>query len=107
MTDKTTLTDKITLIVASKPNPNEQEAMQQYVAGVMPLFAELGGQVIKRSLSTDTYLGLEFFTFLLIMDFPSKQMLLNMFESPAYTALLPLRDKGFSQIDISFATDLP
>lgn len=101
------MTDKITLIVASKPNPKEQQAMQEYIAGVMPLFAELRGQVIKRSQLTDTYFGQEFFTFLLVMDFPSKQKLLDMFESPAYKALLPLRDKGFSHIDISFATDLP
>jgi len=97
---------KTTLVVTSVPNPSQQEAMQEYVQGVMPLLLELGGVVVKRSMLTDTYHGEKAFTFLLIMDFPSKQALINMFESDAYQLLIPIREKGFKKIDIFFADDL-
>ncbi|MGL1932230.1 MAG: DUF1330 domain-containing protein [Desulfotalea sp.] len=100
------MTDKTTLIVTSNPNPEHQEALNEYVKGVMPLLLNLGGVVIKRSLVTDTYHGHKHFTFLLVMDFPSKQSLLEVFESADYKSLIPMREKGFKTIDISFADNL-
>ena len=104
MTTKTT--DKTTLIVTSQPNPDQQEALKEYVAGVMPLLMGLGGTVIKRSMITYTYHGEQTFTFLLVMDFPSKKALREMFDSEAYQKLVPIRDKGFAKIDIFFGEDL-
>jgi len=100
------MTDKKTLVVTSTPNPNEQEALQKYVVAVMPLLLDLGGTVVKRSMITDTYFGKRNFTFLLIMDFPSKQALINMFDSDTYKDLIPVRDKGFENINIFFANNL-
>ncbi len=100
------MTDKTTLIVTSNPNSEHQEALNEYVKGVMPLLLDLGGVVIKRSFVTDTYYGSKYFTFLLIMDFPSKKSLLKMFESDDYKSLIPLREKGFKTIDIFFADNL-
>jgi uncharacterized protein (DUF1330 family) len=98
--------DKTTLIVTSNPNPGHQEALNEYVKGVMPLLLNLGGVVIKRSLVTDTYHGSKHFTFLLVMDFPSKKTLIEMFESDDYKSLIPMREKGFKAIDIFFADNL-
>jgi len=100
------MTDKTTLIVTSTPNPKEQEALKKYVAAVMPLLLDLGGTLVKRSMITDTYSGKKHFTFLLIMDFPSKLALINMFDSDTYKALIPVRDKGFENINIFFADNL-
>jgi len=61
-----------TLIVISEPNPNELDALKQYVQDVMPMLLKLGGNVVKRNMITDTINGEQDFTFLLIMDFPSK-----------------------------------
>ena len=100
------MTDKTTLIVTSNPNPEYQDALNEYVKGVMPLLFNLGGIVIKRSLVTDTYHGNKHFTFLLVMDFPSKKSLLEMFEGDEYKSLIPLREKGFETLDIFFADNL-
>ena len=100
------MTDKTTLIVTSNPNPEHQEALNEYVKGVMPMLFNLGGVVIKRSLVIDTYHGNKHFTFLLVMDFPSKKSLLEMFESDAYKSFIPMREKGFTTIDIFFADNL-
>jgi uncharacterized protein (DUF1330 family) len=100
------MTDKTTLIVTSNPNPDQQEALKEYVQGVMPLLLNLGGVVIKRSTITDTYHGEKHFTFLLVMDFPSKKALKDMFESDNYKSLIQIREKGFKTIDIFFADNL-
>jgi len=99
-------TDKTTLIVTSSPNLNEMEELKKYVQGVMPLLLNLGGTVIKRSKLTDTYHGERSFVFLLVMDFPSKKALTKMFDSEAYKALIPNRNKGFTDINILYAEDL-
>jgi len=99
-------TDKTTLIVTSSPNLNEMEELKKYVQGVMPLLLNLGGKVIKRSKLTDTYHGKQSFVFLLVMDFPSKKALTEMFDSEAYKSLIPNRNKGFTDINILYAEDL-
>jgi len=98
--------DKTTLIVTSSPNLNEMEELKKYVQGVMPLLLNLGGTVIKRSKLTDTYHGEQSFVFLLVMDFPSKKALTEMFDSEAYKSLIPNRNKGFTDINILYAEDL-
>lgn len=100
------MTDKTTLIVTSNPIPEHQEELNEYVKGVMPLLLNLGGVIIKRSLVTDTYHGSKHFTFLLVMDFPSRKSLVEMFESDDYKILIPMREKGFKTIDIFFADNL-
>ena len=72
----------------------------------MPLLLNLDGVVIKRSLVTDTYHGNKHFTFLLLMDFPSKKTLMGMFESENYKSLIPIREKAFKTIDILFFYNL-
>lgn len=72
----------------------------------MPLLLNLGGVVIKRNKVTDIYHGEKHFTFLLVMDFPSKTALKEMFESDKYKSLIPIREKGFKTIDIFFADNL-
>lgn len=99
-------TDKTTLIVTSSPNLEEIGELKKYVQEVMPLLLNLGGTVVKRSKLTDTYHGKQPFVFLLVMDFPSKKELTKMFDSDTYKALIPMRDKGFSDINILYAEDL-
>lgn len=100
------MSEKTTLIVSSAPSSDGQDAMQEYVQGVMPLLLALGGVVVKRSIFTEAYHGDKFFTYLLVMDFPSKQAVVEMFDSEDYQRLIPARDRGFANIHISFATTL-
>lgn len=100
------MAEKITFIATSMPNLDEQDALKQYVEGVMPLLFAIGGVVITRSLFSQSFLGDKSYTFLFVMDFPSKQKLLDLLESPAYQALIPFRDKGFTELNISLATDM-
>ena len=42
----------------------------------------------------------------LVMDFPSDMAVNKLFESDAYAALIPTRDKGFTDMNIMIATDI-
>lgn len=97
---------KTTLVVTSTINPDGMESLQQYVQTVMPMLLELGGKVIKRTKITEVYFGEKPAELLLVMDFPSKKALKALFDSEAYQALIPLRNKGFSKVDILFAEEL-
>ena len=97
------MSDQITLVVTASPNPNEMEAVQDYVTKAGPLLAGAGGIPVKRLKITDVFFGDKSFAILLVMDFPSKQAVVDMFNSDAYQALVPSRDKGFFQVNIFFA----
>lgn len=99
-------TTKTTLIVTSTINPDEMESLQAYVQSVMPMLLEIGGKVIKRTKITDVYFGEKPAEMLLVMDFPSKQTLKDLFDSEAYRAVIPLRNKGFRKVDILFAEEM-
>lgn len=99
-------TNTTTLVVTSLANLDQLESLKSYVTQVMPLLLELDGKVIKRSKINEAYFGQKTFEFLLVMDFPSKQKLVELFNSKEYKALIPDRDKGFAEINILFAEDL-
>ncbi len=96
----------ITLVVTSTANQENLSALKAYVKKVMPMLLTLKGEVIKRSKIIDIFNGKKEFDFLLIMDFPSKNALLKMFNSSAYQSLIPDRNKGFISINILLAKNI-
>ncbi|NAY90449.1 DUF1330 domain-containing protein [Muricauda sp. JGD-17] len=96
---------KTTLIVTSKANPDDLVALQTYVEKVMPMLLSIEGRVIKRNKISDVFFGKSPGEFLLIMDFPNKQNLINLFKSDEYKSIIPYRDNGFSEINILFADE--
>lgn len=100
------MADKTTLLVTAMPNPNEQESMQTYLKGVMPLLMGAGGQLVKRLKVQGAISGKPTYGMVMVMDFPDQTKLEAMFASEAYAAIVPARDKGFSSINISLAGEL-
>ena len=88
-----------TLVVTARPNPEEMESVQAYLQGVMPLFVAAGGNLVKR-LKVDTVLEGTPAGMAMIMDFDSAEAIEDLFDSPDYAALLPVRDRGFSDMNI-------
>ena len=100
------MANKTTLVVTCVPNPHEQESMQTYLKGVTPLLAGAGGQLVKRLKVQSALAGKPPHGMVLVMDFPDQERVEAMFSSEAYAAILPARDKGFTSIDVCFATEL-
>jgi uncharacterized protein (DUF1330 family) len=93
------MSESTTLVVTAVPNPNEMASVQEYFQGVLPLFLEAGGKLVKRLRTHQILLGNPS-GMTLVMDFESADAITEMFESDAYAALVPVRDKGFTEMNI-------
>ena len=91
--------DKTTLVVTAVPNPNEMASVQEYLQGVMPLMIGAGGTLVKR-LKTAKVINGNPSGMTLVMDFDSADAITEMFESDDYAALVPVRDRGFTEMNI-------
>ena len=91
--------DKTTLVVTAVPNPSEMASVQEYLQRVLPLLMGAGGTLVKR-LKTDTVIHGKPSGMTLVMDFDSADAVTEVFESDDYTALLPVRDRGFAEMNI-------
>lgn len=99
------MAEKATLLVTATPNGDEPEAMRSYLTDVGPLLMAAGGNPPRRLKVTNTVSG-EPFGICMVMDFPSAEAIETVFESDAYKALIPGRDKGFRGINILIAADM-
>jgi uncharacterized protein (DUF1330 family) len=93
------MSEKATLVVTAVPKPNEMASVQEYLKSVMPLFAGAGGQLVKR-LKTDQVIYGKPSGMTLVMDFDSAETITELFTSDEYAALVPIRDKGFAEMNI-------
>ena len=96
------MSDKSTLIVTAVPNLDEMASVQEYLNGVLPLLTGAGGKPVKR-LKVDKVIGGEPSGMVLVMDFDSSDAITAMFESDDYAALIPTRDRGFTEMNILLA----
>lgn len=97
--------EKATLVVTATPNPNEMSSVQAYLQGVMPLLMGAGGKLVKRQKVGSVINGRPS-GMVLVMDFESNQAVADLFQSDAYADLVPVRDKGFSDMNILVAEDM-
>jgi len=93
------MTEKSTLVVTATPNPNEMESVQSYLQGVLPLLTGAGGQLVKR-LKVENLIHGNPNGMVLVMDFNSDEAVTRLFESEEYAKLVPVRDKGFKEMNI-------
>ena len=94
-----------TLIVTAMPNPDEMASVQEYLQGVMPLLMGAGGKPVKR-LKVDEVIHGKPSGMVLVMDFDSDEAITGLFESEDYAALVPIRDKGFAEMNIQLTHEM-
>jgi len=96
---------KATLVVTAKPNPDEIGSVHAYLEGVLPLLLGAGGKLIKRLKVNDVIRG-KASGMVLVMDFDSGEAIRGLFNSDEYAALIPVRDKGFAEMNILLAHEM-
>ena len=99
------MSEKTTLVVTAVPNPKEMESMQEYLQGVLPLLKGAGGKLVKR-LKVDKPIHGNPSGMVLVMDFDSADAITTMFESDEYAALVPVRDRGFAEMNIQLTHEM-
>ena len=97
--------EKTTLGVIAGPNPNEMESVQESLKGVMPLLPGAGGKLVKR-LKVGKLIHGNPSGMVLVMDFDSADSITAMFESDDYATLVPVRDRGVSEMNIHLAQEM-
>ena len=93
------MNEKATLVVTATPNPSEMESVQAYLQGVLPLLMGAGGKPVKR-LKVNGVIRGNPSGMVLVMDFDSDEAITALFESEEYAALIPIRDQGFTEMNI-------
>ena len=99
------MSEKTTLVVTAVPNPKEMESVQEYLQGVLPLLKGAGGKLVKR-LKVDKPIHGNPSGMVLVMDFDSANAITTMFESDEYAALVPVRDRGFAEMNIQLTHEM-
>ena len=99
------MAEKATLVVTAVPDPNEMASVQEYLQGVMPLMTGAGGTLVRR-LKTNRVVTGRAARMVLVMDFESADTLGAMFESDEYRALVPVRDRGFAEMNILITQEM-
>jgi uncharacterized protein (DUF1330 family) len=98
------MSENTTLLVTAVPNTNEMESVQEYLQGVMPLLIGAGGKLVKR-LKIDEVIHGNPTGIALVMDFDSADAITKLFQSDDYAALVPVRDRGFAEVNILVTQD--
>ncbi|OUS02532.1 hypothetical protein A9Q86_03235 [Flavobacteriales bacterium 33_180_T64] len=91
---------KSILVVTGLPDSNESEAMAYYSERAKKLFAEAGGKPISKYKVKEQLYGNHSAALVFIAEFPSDQAIKNFFNSKAYKAILPYRNKAFKSLNI-------
>jgi uncharacterized protein (DUF1330 family) len=99
MSEQQNTGERTTLVVTAVPNPSEMPSVQEYLHGVLPLLLGAGGTPVKR-LKVDEVINGSPIGMVLVMDFDSADAVTGMFASADYADLVPLRDRGFAEMNI-------
>lgn len=92
------MSQPVFLIVEATPNPAEKEALQSYLSKAPLVTKEYGG-VPVATYDIDTVLdGGDKPAVCAVISFPNRDAIKGLFNDPAYEALIPERDLGFSHL---------
>lgn len=95
------------VLVLSSPDPVGAESRQKYAGGVRPLLAAAGAKPLLSGAIVETPAGSDRAGTVTVLEFPNAALAKAFFEQEAYKALIPYRDKGFSQMEILVIDELP
>ncbi len=93
-------TEKVFMIVTAQVNPNGQEALKSYLQASGPIFEKAGGAAVVKYKIESQIVGDQAMSLVSIMEFPSQEILEEVFKSKEYLATLPLRNKAFFKLEV-------
>jgi len=88
--------EKSTIVVEGTFRPGYEEHFAEYSSKVRAYLGRHGAEVVRRQRITQTLYGSGSPDLIMVIDFPSVDTAAHVFFEPEYLALIPLRDKVFS-----------
>jgi len=96
------------LITIGRFRKGGDDALRQYVAGVVPLITAAGGEVVSRGRPLDTVVGDRSGQpdLIAVMRFPDAEAIREFLNSHAYRAHVSFRNEAFEDVRSYIADDL-
>ena len=90
-------------------NPAHPEAVSAYFDTALPLIESASGKVVQRLELGEQLIGTDIGKIVMLVESPDREAISNVFDSDAYRAIIPTRDKAFLQYNVSIiaAADPP
>lgn len=79
----------------------ELDALAAYLEGSLPILESAGAKIVQRFELTEPILGKSTSRAIVIVEYPNREAIDEVFASKAYRALIPIRDRAFSSYDVS------
>ena len=92
------MSQPVFLMIEATPNPSEKEALQAYLTQAPTVTKEHGGVPVATYDVESAFDDGDKPAVFVVMSFPSRDAIKALFSDPAYEALIPMRDRGFSHI---------
>lgn len=91
----------VTVVAMVTINDDASEALAAYFRVAGPLLEKAGAKIVQRFEFSETIIGLEPAQSVIIVEYPSRDAVDQVFGSDEYQALKKTRDKAFSNYQIS------
>ena len=88
------------MIVKASVNPEGKEELKSYSEKSSVIFKEAGAKPVQKLAIDRVLVGEEKPDLMVISEWPSKKVLLDVFESEVYKAIIPLRDAAFLTLEV-------
>ncbi len=99
------MTSPVVFVALGTLNPAEADAYQSYAGTAGPLLKEAGGRPRARMKVLEHLVGDPAPKTVMMMEFDSADAIRDVLASPAYQALVPLRDRAFTRFSFFIAED--
>ena len=86
------------LMIEATPNPNDMDALKVYQSKTPPIAKEYGAMPVATYDVDTALIGDKKPGVFVVLSFPTREAIDGLFNDPAYQALIPLRDRGFSDV---------
>ena len=89
------------VIACVSVNTQELDAYQTYLDTTGPLLERAGAKVTQHFPVDDVVVGDKPAENVMIVQYPNIEAVHNLFDSPEYRAIIPVRDRAFSTYNVS------
>ncbi|WP_298510289.1 DUF1330 domain-containing protein [uncultured Kordia sp.] len=90
---------KVNVTIVGTINPEGKEQLSHYIEKVGDLYKKVNAKPVNKFKVTKPLIGAYTPNIVSIMEFPDMDALNAVFESDAYQALIPYREKAFSKLE--------
>lgn len=95
----------VTVLALLTINEDQPVALAAYFHATMPLLTKAGARIVKRFRITDAVVGVTQAQTVVLVEYPSRAAVDQVFASPEYRAIIPIRDIAFTQYTISIVEE--